>query len=95
MGNLNGKVAVVTGGGRDIGRAISVKLAQEGAKVVVNYHSSEAGANETVAEIKALGSEAIAVKADVSNLHDIKRLKEETLAAFGAEVHILVNVSSW
>ncbi len=91
MGNLNGKVAVVTGGGRDIGRAISVKLAQEGAKVVVNYHSSEAGANETVAEIEALGSEAIAVKADVSNLDDIKRLKEETLAAFGAEVHILVN----
>ena len=91
MGNLNGKVAVVTGGARDIGRAISVKLAQEGAKIVVNYHSSEAGAKETVAEIEALGGEAIAVKADVSNLDDIEQLKAKTVAAFGNSVHILVN----
>ena len=68
MSQFNGKVAVVTGGGRDIGRSISVKLAKEGAKVVVNYNSSEAAANETVAEIKSAGGEAIAVKADVSNL---------------------------
>ena len=51
MSRLKGKVAVVTGGARDIGRAISVKLAKEGAKVVVNYYSSESGARETVDEI--------------------------------------------
>ncbi len=91
MSKFKGKVAVVTGGGRDIGRAISVKLAQEGAKVVVNYNSSEVGANETVAEIKAFGGEAIAVKADVSNMNDIKSLKSKTVKAFGDTVHILVN----
>ena len=81
----------MTGGGRDIGRAISVALANHGAKVVVNYNSSEAGANETVAEIKAAGGEAIAVKADVSNMNQIKSLKAKTVEAFGKEVHILVN----
>ncbi|MEO0725171.1 MAG: glucose 1-dehydrogenase [Bacteroidota bacterium] len=91
MGNLNGKVAVVTGGARDIGRAISVKLAEQGAKVVVNYFNSEAGANETVAEITAAGGEAIAVKADISNLSDIKNLKDKTIEAFGEQVDILVN----
>lgn len=91
MSKLKGKVAVVTGGSRDIGRAISVGLAKEGAKVVVNYNSSEAGANETVAEIKSLGGEAIAVKADVSKLSDIKDLKAKTVEAFGDKVDILVN----
>ena len=91
MSQFNGKVAVVTGGGRDIGRSISVKLAKEGAKVVVNYNSSEAAANETVAEIKSAGGEAIAVKADVSNIADIKNLKAKTVEAFGEQVHILVN----
>ncbi|MDW3652047.1 MAG: glucose 1-dehydrogenase [Bacteroidia bacterium] len=91
MSTLNGKVAVVTGGARDIGRAISVCLAKEGAKVVVNYYNSEAGANETLEEIKALGGEAIAVKADVSNLSDIKNLKAKTVEAFGEKIDILVN----
>ncbi|QXP53393.1 SDR family NAD(P)-dependent oxidoreductase [Cellulophaga sp. HaHa_2_1] len=91
MSKFEGKVAVVTGGSRDIGRAISIKLAKEGAKVVVNYNSSETGANETVAEIKSFGGEAIAVKADVSKLEDIKNLKAKTIEAFGENVHILVN----
>ena len=91
MSDFKGKVAVVTGGGRDIGRAISVALAKHGAKVVVNYNSSEAGANETVAEIKAAGGEAVAVKADVSNMNQIKSLKAKTVEAFGKEVHFLVN----
>lgn len=91
MSKLKGKVAVVTGGSRDIGRAISIKLAREGAKVVVNYNSSESGANETVAKIKSFGGEAIAVKADISKLADIKNLKAKTVEAFGKEVHILVN----
>jgi len=91
MGKLKGKVAVVTGGSRDIGRAISIKLAKEGANVVVNYNSSEAGANETIAEIKSFGGEAIAVKADVSKLDNINNLKEKTVEAFGGKVDILVN----
>lgn len=91
MSKFKGKVAVVTGGARDIGRAISVQLAKEGAKVVVNFNSSEADAKATVEEIKSLGGEAIAVKADVSKLDDIKNLKAKTVAAFGNEVHILVN----
>jgi len=91
MSKLKGKVAVVTGGSRDIGRAISIKLAKEGAKVVVNYNSSEAGAKETVNEIKAAGGEAIAVKADVSKLNDINALKTKTVEAFGDNVDVLVN----
>ena len=91
MSKLNRKVAVVTGGARDIGRAISVQLAKEGAKVVINYYNSEAGALETLEEIKSGGGEAIAVKGDASNLDDIKHLKEKTVEAFGNKVDILVN----
>ena len=91
MSKLKGKVAVVTGGARDIGRAISVKLAKEGAKVVVNYNSSDSGAKETVAEIKAVGGEAVAVKANVSKLEDIEHLKAKAVEAFGGKVDILVN----
>jgi len=91
MGRFKGKIAVVTGGSRDIGRAISIKLAKEGAKVVVNYNSSEAGANETVNEIKSIGAEAIAVKADVSTMVGIQHLKAKTVESFGEKVDILVN----
>nr|WP_299073324.1 glucose 1-dehydrogenase [uncultured Allomuricauda sp.] len=91
MQRFKGKVAVVTGGARDIGRAISVKLAKEGAKVVVNYYSSESGAYETVDEIKAAGGEAIAVKADVSKLSDIENLKAKTVESFGNKVDVLVS----
>ncbi len=91
MSGLKDKVAVVTGGSRDIGRAIAIKLAKEGAKVVVNYFNSEDGAMETVEEIKSLGQEAIAVKADVSSLDDIKKLKAKTIETYGEEIHILVN----
>tara|TARA_R110002096_G_scaffold435756_1_gene662422 strand:+ start:560 stop:1315 length:756 start_codon:yes stop_codon:yes gene_type:complete len=91
MNRLKGKVAVVTGGSRDIGRAISVKLAKEGARVIVNYNNSESGAKATVDEIKAAGGKAIAVKADVSNLKDIKNLKAKTIEVFGDKVDILVN----
>lgn len=91
MDKLKGKIAIVTGGSRDIGRAISVKLAKEGAKVVVNYLNSEAGAQETLDEIKSLGQQAIIVKADVSKLDDITKLKKEVVAAFGNQIDILVN----
>ena len=91
MSEFKGKVAVVTGGSRDIGRAICVKLAIEGAKVIVNYLNSESAAKETVDEIKSLGGEAVAVKADVSKLDDIKNLKAKSVEAFGGKVDILVN----
>ena len=91
MKKLSNKIAVVTGGSRDIGRAIAIKLAKEGAHVVVNYFNTEAGALQTVKEIEALGQKAIAVKADVSNLADIANLKAKTKEAFGDHVDILVN----
>lgn len=90
---LQGKVAVVTGGARDIGRAVSVKLASEGAKVVVNYFENESEANETVKLIENSGGEAIAVYADATNLEDISNLVKATTAAFGAKVDVLVNVA--
>ena len=90
---LKGRVAVVTGGGRDIGRAVCVKLAKEGAKVVVNYFDSEEHGAETVKQIEALGGQAIAVFADVTKLSDIDNLVEKTKEAFGSKVDILVNVA--
>ena len=91
MKDFKGKVAVVTGGGRDIGRSISIALAKEGAKVVVNYNSSRAAAKKTVEEITAMKGKAIMVKADVSTLRGLKSLKSKTEKAFGKKVHILVN----
>lgn len=91
--NLEGKVAVVTGGSRDIGRAVCVKLAKEGAKVVVNYLGNEANRDATMEAIKAVGGEAIAVRADVTKQADIENMVAETKAAFGERVDILVNVA--
>lgn len=89
--DLRGKVAIVTGGARDIGRAVVRQLAGAGAAVVVNYlHSAEA-ADALVAEIAASGGRAIAVKADVSNSADAQRLCAEARAAFGDRIDVLVN----
>jgi 3-oxoacyl-[acyl-carrier protein] reductase len=93
MSKLEGKVAVVTGGSRDIGRAISIKLAAEGAKVVVNYFNNEAEAYETIQLIEQEGGEAIAVYADVTKAADIDVMVSKTIAAFGDKVAILVNVA--
>ncbi|MBA4141221.1 MAG: 3-oxoacyl-ACP reductase FabG [Segetibacter sp.] len=90
---LTNKVAIVTGGGRDIGKAVSLKLASEGAKVVLNYYGSEESANQTVNQIKVNGGEAIAVKGDMTRSADVVQLIEASKNAFGNEVHILVNVA--
>jgi 3-oxoacyl-[acyl-carrier protein] reductase len=90
---LKNKVAIVTGGGRDIGKAVSLKLAAEGAKVVINYLGSEEKATETVNEIKKNGGEAIAVKSDVTKGKDVLQLVEATRKSFGNEIHVLVNVA--
>ena len=93
MSNLKGKVAIITGGARDIGRAASVKLAGAGAKVCVNFLHNEEQANETVEIIKAAGGEAIAVKADVTKSEEVKNLVDSCTAAFGNTIHVLVNVA--
>ena len=90
---LKNKVAIVTGGARDIGRAVSVKLAAEGAKVVVNYFNSQKQADETMGQIKAVGGEAIAVGGDMTKQEDVDRLVAEAKAAYGDSVDILVNVA--
>ncbi len=90
---LQGKIAVVTGGARDIGRAVCVKLAKEGAKVVVNYFRSEADRDATLEAIKQVGGEAIAVYADVTKQSDIDNMVAMTKEAFGDHLDILVNVA--
>ncbi len=91
MNNLKGKVAVVTGGARDIGRAISMKLASEGAKVCINYCHDKTKAEETLEAIKKAGGEAIIVRADVTREGDVKALFAEAAKAFGPRIDILVN----
>jgi 3-oxoacyl-[acyl-carrier protein] reductase len=76
MGELTGKVAIVTGASKGIGAAIAKRLAAVGASVVVNYASSREGADRVVAEIAGKGGKAIAVKADVSKAVDVQRDKE-------------------
>jgi 3-oxoacyl-[acyl-carrier protein] reductase len=84
------KVAVVTGSSRGIGRAIALRLAEGGAKVVINYRSNEAAANDVLAEISANGGEAIAVLADVSRVAEAEALIDAAKKAFG-RIDILVN----
>jgi 3-oxoacyl-[acyl-carrier protein] reductase len=90
---LKNKVAIVSGGSRDIGRAVSIQLAKEGAKVVVNYFSNKQNAEETLALIKAIGGEAIIVQADMTKTAEVEKLVVETQKAFGQEIHILANVA--
>ncbi len=87
---LAGKVAVVTGASRGIGRAIALALAAAGAKVVVNYRSQAEAAQEVVAAIQSQGGEALAVQADVSDFQAANELIKAAVAAFG-QVDILVN----
>jgi 3-oxoacyl-[acyl-carrier protein] reductase len=89
--DLSGKVAIVTGGARDIGAGIVRALAKSGASVVVNYRSSADKANALVAEVTAAGGKAVAVQADVTKGDQVRRLVDEAKAAFGGRVDILVN----
>lgn len=87
---LAGKTAIVTGAGRDIGAAVAIKLASEGARVAINYFASSQGADDTVATIEAAGGKAIAVQGDLTNEADVERLVTQTVEAFGS-VDVLVN----
>jgi 3-oxoacyl-[acyl-carrier protein] reductase len=85
--SLQGKVAVVTGGGRDIGRSISQRLAAEGAHVVVNYHSDATGADETLKSIEQAGGRAVLCRADVTKPDQVAAL----IDAAGPRIDVLVN----
>lgn len=87
---LANKVAVVTGGSRGIGRGIVLKLASEGARVVVNYRANSAAADEVVALVEGQGGEAISVQADVGQMADAQRLIKAAVSAYG-RLDILVN----
>ena len=90
MSLLEGKVAIVTGGGRGIGRAIAEDLAAHGAKVVINYNASVAAAEEVVAGIRERGGEATAVSADVSNFEQAQLLVKTAVDTYG-HIDIVVN----
>jgi 3-oxoacyl-[acyl-carrier protein] reductase len=89
--DISGKIALVTGGARDIGGAISRELARNGADVVVNYASSAAEAEATVRDIPALGRRATAVAADVTRKADVERLVAEALRFGNGRIDVLVN----
>lgn len=90
MGELTGKVAIVTGASKGIGAGIAKAFGAAGAAVAVNYASSRQGAERVVAEIAGNGGKAIAVQGDMSKAADVRRLFEETKKAFGS-LDVLVN----
>jgi 3-oxoacyl-[acyl-carrier protein] reductase len=89
-GRLAGKIALVTGGSRGLGRGIAEGFAAEGAKLVVNYLKDEKAANAVVEAIKSGGGEAIAVRADIGEVEDVTRMVDSAVKQFGT-VDILVN----
>jgi len=90
MKRLEGKVALVTGSSQGIGQGVAIRLAQEGARVIVNYHSHPEGADETLKQIQAAGSDGITVQADMGQTTEIDRLIQQGLSKFG-QIDILVN----
>ena len=87
----NNKVAIITGGARDIGKAISIRLASEGVKVVINYLNNDEQAKETMQTIQDAGGSCILVKGDATKNEDVLRIVEETKKHFGGEINMLVN----
>ena len=90
MTSVKDQVAIVTGASRGIGRAIALQLAEKGAKIVVNYASSSTAAEKVVSEIIALGGEAIALQADVSQAGQVEDMVNKTLETFN-RIDLLVN----
>jgi len=88
--DLEGKVAIVTGSGRGIGRAIALSFAQNGAKVIVNCYANEPQGMEVAKEIEKLGRRSIFVKADVGNAGQVDEMMRRAIEAFG-RIDILVN----
>lgn len=90
MGKLTGKVILVTGASRGIGRAIAKELAKEGASIAINYSKDDVGANLTLSEIEELGGYGKLFKKDISDYNNCKELIEEVILAFG-KIDILIN----
>lgn len=88
--NLKDKTAIVTGGSRGIGRAISLQLASKGANVVVNYNKNARAAEEVVKEIETSGGKALAIQADVGNSNEVDSFVKKVVDKFGS-IDILVN----
>ncbi len=88
------KIALVTGSGRGIGRAIALHFAQHGADVIVNFFRNRAPAEETAREVEKLGGRALLVKADVGDLEDLKRLFDEVEKEFGGLDILIHNAAS-
>jgi len=88
---LEGKIALVTGGARGIGREISLKLAEKGASIVGNYFGNQSEADDVTKEIETLGAKTLAVEADVTQWHELQSMVAKTVHTFGETIHILVN----
>lgn len=93
MSELQNKVALVTGGGRDIGRAVSLRLAAEGAAVALNYFDNPEDAQATLKMITGKGGKAVTIQGDMTKAADAQRFVAEARKAFGDKVDILVNVA--
>ncbi len=91
---FNDKIALITGSGRGIGRAIALHFARQGADVVINYFRNRKPAEETAAAVRQLGRRALVVKANVGDLDDLQRLFAETEAAFGGLDFFIHNAAS-
>ncbi|MDE0129395.1 MAG: glucose 1-dehydrogenase [Gammaproteobacteria bacterium] len=89
---MEGKVAIVTGGSRDIGRAVSLALAEAGASVAVNYFNDASAGKETVESIRHAGGTATAIAGDMTRRADVEKLVAETRRAFGDSIDVLINV---
>jgi 3-oxoacyl-[acyl-carrier protein] reductase len=92
---LRGKTAIITGGSRGIGRSTTLRLAEAGANVVVNYLSNEAAAEEVVREAKEKGVDALAIRADVSNVDQAEHLVQLTVERFGGLDIVVANAGIW
>src|SRR5665647_2214562 len=90
MGKFSGKIVLITGSGRGIGRAIAVKFAQEGGTILVNDLLDDDDAKETIKQVEATGAKAVFLQADISKVENVQSLLKQAIDAFG-QLDILIN----